>query len=122
MKKLYLCAAIAFASIAAGFAGVGCQKKSYATVKVYNPTENLTLEFTISYSSSLVDTSGIEDSTPETYEIEIDPEGDYIEAVVQKTSDDTHELKVELSYKGEVKDMDSSTAQFWPIYVKADIN
>lgn len=122
MKKLYLWAAITLALIAAGFAGVGCQKPSYATAKVYNPTEGLALEFTISYSSSLVDTSGIEDSTPETYEIEVDPKGDYVEALVQKTSDDTHKLKVELSYQGEIKDMDSSTAQFWPIYVKADID
>ena len=110
------------AVIAVGFAGVGCQKSSYATVKVYNPAEGLALEFTISYSSSLVDTSGIEDSAPETYEIEVDPDGDHVEAVVQKTSLDTHKLKVELSYKGEIEDMDSSTAQFWPIYVKADID
>lgn len=103
-------------------AGIGCQKTNYATVKVYNPTEDLALEFTISYSSSLVDTSGIEDFTPGTYEIEVDPEGDHIEAVVQKTSPDTHELKVELSYQGRIEDTDSSTAQFWPIYVKADID
>jgi hypothetical protein len=118
MKRLYLLTAIAVAIATT----VACQRSSYATVKVYNPDEGLALEFTISYSSSLADTSGIEGFTPGTYEIEVDPKGDHIEAVVQKTSLDTHELKVELSYKGAIEDADSSTAQLWPIYVKADID
>jgi len=76
----------------------------------------------IVYSSSIVDTSDIQGFAPEEYLIEVDPKGDHVEAWVQKITLDTNEIKVELYYKGEIEDIESTKIPLLPIKVECDID
>lgn len=116
MKKL-----LVLAVVAAGFWGVSCEKESYATVKVYNPTYDNPVEFKISYSSAFIDTSDITDFAPQEYSIQVNPDGDHVQATVQKLSADTFEVKVELYYQDKIEDIESTKIPLIPITVEYDI-
>lgn len=89
-----------------GLSLMGCGPEAdYALVELSNPDDKA-VAFGGSYESSLVDTSGLAQTTPHSFSIEVDPEGDHVTASFYKTTvnDTTNELRVELYYKGELKE------------------
>lgn len=118
MKKTLL---IGLLIIAAFFAG--CKNPDIAVVEVTNP-DGANIAFSGFYSSNQVDSTNVTGTTPMKYEIDVDAEDDYVVAGFTKTTvtDSESELKVELSYMGDIKDVETATIPIvgWAI-VSADI-
>ncbi len=105
MKKLLF-----LASIVLGMSGIACQSANHAIVKITNP-DNKPVAFTGYYKSDMVDSSGVDGTTPATYEVEVNPDGDhvYVGFVKATVTDSENELKVELYYKGDLKEAQTVT-------------
>ncbi len=100
MKKILLLAALA-----TGIFGIACQSAKYAEVKLSNPDGN-PVAFTGYYKSDMSDSSGVNGTTPASYDILVNPDGDHVYVGFAKSTvtDSENELKVELYYKGDLKE------------------
>lgn len=88
-----------------GLTGIACSSAKYAVIKITNP-DNQAVAFSGYYTSDMVDSSGVEGTTPATFEVEVNPDGDHVYVGFTKTTitDTENELKVELYYRGELKE------------------
>jgi|GEM_PF-2291926 len=100
MKRLLI-----FTLIILGALTIGCENVNFAKIEVTNPDGN-PVAFGGYFRSELVDSTEVSGTTPQTYEVEVDPEGDHVYAGFCKTTvtDNDNELKVELSYSGDLKE------------------
>jgi hypothetical protein len=88
-----------------GLTVLACQNANVAVIKLTNP-DGEEVPFIGFYASDLTDSVNVNGVTNETYKIDVDPEDDYVIAGFYKsTTEAVNELKIELSYMGEVKEV-----------------
>jgi len=100
MKKILILTFTVF-----GLLTLACENANYAKVKLSNPDGN-PVAFGGSFLSDMVDSTVVSGTTPATYEIEVNPNGDHVWVSFLKSaySDTENELKVELYYMGDLKE------------------
>lgn len=93
-----------------GLTGIACSSAKYAVVKITNP-DNQPVAFTGYYKSDMMDSSKVNGTTPATYEVEVNPDGDHVYVGFTKSTitDTENELKVELYYRGDLKEAKTVT-------------
>lgn len=109
------------AVVMTGLMAMACQNANIVVIEVTN-SDGEQVAFSGFYASDLVDSVNVTGVTPVTYKIDVDPEDDYVFAGFFKTTTEyENELKVELSYMGDVKEVKTTQIPYLPLLVATDI-